>query len=136
MAIFHLWAQNRKSFCLFVRIISINTLNKKFNSHSAYLIHYHRIIFCIFINIKPHPLSRVLLDGGPAGERPLGNGHPAGQGHLIKTKEKEQTKNFEKGKIKKEALPYESSLGEIRLMTRPCIRSRHVTVQMSFGQAR
>ena len=54
----------------------------------------------------------------------------------LKTKEKEQTKNFEKGKIKKEALPYESSLGDIRLVTRPCIRSRHVTVKMSFGQAR
>ena len=136
MALFHLWAQNRKSFCLFVRIISINTLNKKFNSHSAYQIHYHIIIFCIFINIKSHPLSRVLSDEGPASERPFENGHPAGQGHLKNQKKKKQTKNFEKGQIKKEAFPYESSLEEIRLMTRPCIRSRHVTFQMSFGQAR
>ena len=71
---------------------------------------------------------------------PLKNGHPGGQGHFKKkTKEKEKGKNktkktLKKGK-KKEAFPYESSIGEIRLMTRPCIRSRHVTVQMSFGQA-
>ena len=49
---------------------------------------------------------------------------------------KTKKKTLKKGKIKKEAFPYESSIGEIRLMTRPCIRSRHVTVQMSFGQAR
>ena len=55
---------------------------------------------------------------------------------LKNQKKKKQTKNFEKGQIKKKAFLYESSLGEIRLMTRPCIRSRHVTVQMSFGQAR
>ena len=59
---------------------------------------------------------------------------------LKKTKEKEKgknKKNIKKRKNKKkEAFPYESSIGEIRLMTRPCIRSRHVTVQMSFGQAR
>ena len=136
MALFHLWAQNRKSFCLFVRIISINTLNKKFNSHSAYLIHYHIIIFCIFINIKSHPLSRILLDEGLASERPFENGHPAGQSHLKKPKEKKNKKKLWKRANKKKAFPYESSLGEIRLMTRPCIRSRHVTVQMSFGQAR
>ena len=53
-----------------------------------------------------------------------------------KGKGEKQKKNIKKGKIKKEAFPYESSIGEIRLMTRPCIRSRHVTVQMSFGQAR
>ena len=72
---------------------------------------------------------------------PLKNGHPGGQGHFKKkTKEKEKgkkkKKTLKKGKIKKEAFPYESSIGEIRLMTRPCIRSRHVTVQISFGQAR
>ena len=72
---------------------------------------------------------------------PLKNGHPGGQGHLKKTKEKEKGKNKKKNikkrkNKKKEAFPYESSIGEIRLMTRPCIRSRHVTVQMSFGQAR
>ena len=98
MALSHLWAQNRKSFCLFVRIISINTLNKKFNSHSAYLIHYQRTIFCIFINIKSHPLSRVLLDEGPAGESPLENGHPAEQGHLKKQKKKNKQKTLKKGK--------------------------------------
>ena len=49
---------------------------------------------------------------------------------------KTKKKTLKKGKIKKEAFPYESSIGEIRLMTRPCIRSRHVTVQISFGQAR
>ena len=49
---------------------------------------------------------------------------------------KKKKKTLKKGKIKKEAFPYESSIGEIRLMTRPCIRSRHVTVQISFGQAR
>ena len=69
---------------------------------------------------------------------PLKNGHRGGQGHFKKTKEREKgkNKNIEKGKIKKEAFPYEISVGKIRLMTRPCIRSRHVTVQMSFGQAR
>ena len=74
---------------------------------------------------------------------PLKNGHPGGQGHFKKTKNKgkgkgeKQKKNIKKRKNKKkEAFPYESSIGEIRLMTRPCIRSRHVTVQMSFGQAR
>ena len=98
MALFHLWVQNRKSFCLFVRIISINTLNKKINSHSAYLIHYHRIIFCIFLDIKSHSLSRDFLDEGPAGERPLENGTPAGQGHLKKQKKKNKQKTLKKGK--------------------------------------
>ena len=70
---------------------------------------------------------------------PLKNGHPGGQGHLKKNKGngEKQKKNIKKRKNKKkEAFPYESSIGEIRLMTRPCIRSRHVTVQMSFGLAR
>ena len=53
-----------------------------------------------------------------------------------KGKGEKQKKTLKKGKIKKEAFPYESSIREIRLMTRPCIRSRHVTVQISFGQAR
>ena len=72
---------------------------------------------------------------------PLKNGHSGGQGHFKKKQRKRKRgktkkKTLKKGKIKKEAFPYESSIGEIRLMTRPCIRSRHVTVKISFGQAR
>ena len=50
---------------------------------------------------------------------PLKNGHPGGQGHLKKPKGngEKQKKNIKKRKNKKkEAFPYESSIGEIRLI--------------------
>ena len=70
---------------------------------------------------------------------PLRNGHPAAQGHIEKKQNKKKykgtKKNFERGKIKKglslRILPRSNSFDD-----KTCIRSRHITVQMSFGQAR